>query len=74
MSLELRAGSHFLWLKHTPNQPILSELEEVCGKDVITLGAVENCTAAFDGGPPSLLICPGPGGLVTLERLMLSVC
>jgi hypothetical protein len=49
MSLELRAVIHFLWTKHTPNQAILSELEEVYGKDVISLQVVEKWTAAFDG-------------------------
>jgi hypothetical protein len=57
MSLELRAVTHFFWLKHTPKQAILFELEEVCGNDVITLRAAEKWTAAFDGGltaPPDL--------------------
>jgi hypothetical protein len=49
MSLELRTVIHFLWLKHTPNQAILSELEEVYGKDVISLRAVEKWTTAFYG-------------------------
>jgi hypothetical protein len=50
MSLELLAVAHFLWLKNPPNQAILSELEEVYGNDVIALRAVEEWTAAFDGG------------------------
>jgi predicted XRE-type DNA-binding protein len=54
MSLEPRAVIHFLWLKHTPNQAILSELEEVYGKDVATLRPVEKWTAAFDDGPTGL--------------------
>jgi hypothetical protein len=49
MSLERRAVIHFLWLKYTPNQAILSELEEVYGKDAISLRSVEKWAAAFDG-------------------------
>jgi hypothetical protein len=50
MSLELPAVIHFFWLKHTPSQAILTELEEVYDKDVVTLRAVGKWTAAFDGG------------------------
>jgi hypothetical protein len=49
---------HFLWLKHIPNQAILSELEEVHGKDVITLWAVEKWTAAFDSERTELADLP----------------
>jgi hypothetical protein len=49
MSLELGAVIHFLWPKHIPNQAILAELEEVYGKDVISLRAVEKWTTTFDG-------------------------
>jgi hypothetical protein len=59
--LEPGAIIHFLWLKHTPNQAILSKLEEVYGKDVIPLWAVENWTAAFDGGPTELADLPRSG-------------
>jgi hypothetical protein len=52
---------HFLWLKHTPNQAILSELEEVYDKDVITLGDVEMWTAAFDVGRTELADLPRSG-------------
>jgi hypothetical protein len=72
VSLALRAVIHFLYLKHTPKQTLLSELEEVYGKDVISLLAVEKWTAALMADAASLLICPGPGGLVTLETSMLS--
>jgi hypothetical protein len=65
--------AHFLWLKHTPNQTILSELEEVDGKDAVFLWAVEKWVAAFDGDPPDFLICLGPGGLMTLESSTLSM-
>jgi hypothetical protein len=41
MSLEHRAVIRFLWLKHTSYQAILSEFEEVWGKDAIPLQAVE---------------------------------
>jgi hypothetical protein len=41
MSLELCTVIHFLWPEHTPNQTILSELEEVDGKGGISLWAVE---------------------------------
>jgi hypothetical protein len=61
--LELPAAIHFLWLKHTANQAILSELEGVYGKDVIALRAVEEWTAAFDGGrtePADLHSCGRP--------------
>jgi hypothetical protein len=46
----LRAVIHFSWFKHTPNEAILSELEEVYGKDVMSLRGIEKRTAAFDGG------------------------
>jgi hypothetical protein len=52
---------HFLWLKHTPNQAILCDLEEVYGKDVITLRAVEKATAALDGGRTELGDLPRSG-------------
>jgi hypothetical protein len=63
MSLEVRAVIHFSWLKHYPNQVILSELEEVYCKDMILLPAIEKWTGAFDSGA---LSCPGSNGLVTL--------
>jgi hypothetical protein len=50
MSLEIRAVIHFLWLKQTANQSILSELENVYGGDILILQAIQNWTAAFDGG------------------------
>jgi transposase len=61
MSLELHAVIHFLWLKHTPNQAILSELEKVYGKDVVSLRAVEKWTATFDGGGTELADLPRSG-------------
>jgi hypothetical protein len=63
MSLDIHAVIHFLWLKHTPNQAIVSELEEVYGKDVITMPAVEKWTAAFDGGRTGLADLPRFGRL-----------
>jgi hypothetical protein len=50
MSVELRAVIHFLCLKHTHNQAIPSELQQACGRDVITLGTIEKWTAPFEGG------------------------
>jgi hypothetical protein len=50
MALELHAAINFLWLEHTPNQAILSELEEAYGKDAISLRAVKDWAAAFEGG------------------------
>jgi hypothetical protein len=73
MALELRAVIHFLWLTHISNRTILSELEAVYGKDSISPRAVEKWATAFEGGAPSLLICPDPGGFVALEGLTLSV-
>jgi hypothetical protein len=58
MSLESCAVIHFLWLKHTPKEAILSELEEDYGKDVIPLRAVENWTTAFDGEYTELIDLP----------------
>jgi hypothetical protein len=49
MSLELRGVIHFLWLKNTPNQAIVSELEERYSEDVITLRDAEKWPAALDG-------------------------
>jgi hypothetical protein len=60
MLLELYTVIHFLWLKHTLNQTILSELEEVYGKDVISLRAVEKWIAAFDGGRTEFADLPRP--------------
>jgi hypothetical protein len=54
MSLQLRTVIHFVWLKHTPKQAILSELEEVYGKDVVSLPAFEKWPAAFHGGGTEL--------------------
>jgi hypothetical protein len=71
MPLELRAVIHFLWLKQTPSQAILSEFDDVYGKDMITMPAVEKWTAGFDSSRP--LLCPCPGGLVTLERSTISM-
>jgi hypothetical protein len=68
MSMKLRAVIHFLWRKHTPNQAILSELEEVYGKDVITPRAVEKWAQLLMVGAPSLLIWPDPGSIMTVER------
>jgi hypothetical protein len=48
--LELGAMIHFLWLKHTAKQATLSELEEIYGKDVLSLCAVMNWTATFSSG------------------------
>jgi hypothetical protein len=50
MSLELRAVIRFFSLKHAPNQPILSELRHVSGKDLMSLRDSEKWDAAFDGG------------------------
>jgi hypothetical protein len=61
MSSEGREVIHFLWLIHTPNQAIFSELLEGYGTDVITFRTVENCTI------PNLLTCPGSGNHPTLE-------
>jgi hypothetical protein len=61
MSLELRVVIHFLWLKHTANQAILSEIEEVYGNIVISLRAVENWTATFDGAGTELADLPRSG-------------
>jgi hypothetical protein len=58
MSLEPCAVIHLLWLEHTPNQAILSELEEVYSKDVITLRAVETRIPAFDAGRQDLADLP----------------
>jgi hypothetical protein len=69
MALELRALIHFLWLKHSPNQAILSELDEVHGNDVITLRAVEKLTASFDGGGTELADLPRPGGPRDTEKV-----
>jgi hypothetical protein len=58
MFLELCVVIHFVWLKHKPNQATLSELDEVYGKDMISLQAVEKWTAAFDGGLTELADLP----------------
>jgi hypothetical protein len=39
--MELRAVIHFLWVKHTPNRAIHSELQQVYRTNVITLGTIE---------------------------------
>jgi hypothetical protein len=65
--------SYFFWLKHISNQVILSELDEVCGQDVILLRAVEKWTAVFSGGRTEIINSPGSGGLVTLQWSMLSI-
>jgi hypothetical protein len=63
MSLELRAVIHFLWLKHVLNQAILSEFEEVYGKDVISLQDVEKWMAVFDSEHIEFADLPRPGRL-----------
>jgi hypothetical protein len=73
ISLERCVVIHFLWLKHIPNHVILSELEEIYGKDVMSLRAMEKWAAAFDGGPTELVDLPRSGDLVPLERSTLSV-
>jgi hypothetical protein len=73
MSVEPRVVIHFLWPKHPPNQAILSEVEDVYGKDVVTLRAVEKWTESFDGGRTELADFPSLGGLVTPGRSTLSV-
>jgi hypothetical protein len=45
-----------------PHQAILSELEEVYGKDVNSLPAVEKWTAAIDGGRTELVGLPKSRG------------
>jgi hypothetical protein len=67
---------HFLWLKHTPNQAILSELEEVYSKDVITLLVVEKWTAAVERGHTELADLsrsgkPGDTGKVEAVRALI---
>jgi hypothetical protein len=61
-----------LWFKNTPNQAILSELEEVYGKDVISLLALEESTAVFDSGCTELINLLRLG-LVELGRSTLCV-
>jgi hypothetical protein len=58
MSLESSAVTHFLWLKHTPKEEILSELDDDYGTDVIRLRAVKNWTTAFDGECTELVDSP----------------
>jgi hypothetical protein len=41
-----------------PNSAILSELEEVYGKDAISPESVEKWTAAFDGGRTEIVDLP----------------
>jgi hypothetical protein len=55
MPTELSAVIHFLCLKHTRKQAILLELEKVYDKGVISLRAVENWTAGFDGARTELV-------------------
>jgi predicted XRE-type DNA-binding protein len=61
MSVELRAVIHFLWLKHTPNQAIHSELQQVSSTDVITLRTIETWTATFEDGRTGLADLPRSG-------------
>jgi histone-lysine N-methyltransferase SETMAR len=61
MSLEIRAVIHFLWLKQASNQAIHSEIEDVYGRDVITLRTIEKWTAAFAGGRTELADLPRSG-------------
>jgi hypothetical protein len=61
MSLERRTEIHFLWLKHTAIQAILSELEEVYGKEAIALRVVDKWIPAFDGWRTELADLPRSG-------------
>jgi hypothetical protein len=61
MFLELHAVIHFLCLKRTRNQAIPSELEELYGKDMIWLRAVEKRTPAFTGGCTEFADLPRSG-------------
>jgi hypothetical protein len=72
MSVELRAVTHFLWLKHTPNQAIHSELQQVYGTDVITLRTIEKWTAAFEGGHIHLADLPRCGRTCPRTRVRIS--
>jgi hypothetical protein len=58
ISLAPRAAIYFLWLKHTLNQVILSELGDAYGKNAISLGAVKKWTAPFCGGRTELVNLP----------------
>jgi hypothetical protein len=61
MSLELRAVMHFLWLKRAPREAIHCELEEVYGKDVITLRTIKKWTATVEGRHTDLADWPRSG-------------
>jgi hypothetical protein len=61
MSMELHVVIHFLWPRHTSDQAILSELEEVNGTNAIWLRALEKWITAFDGRRTEFADLPRPG-------------